>query len=169
MINQGNVSDTGSCFLRLSKLIIPAIVCAMVILFSSLILPVNFKSSNDGNVKDTIPSPSDDTSSIYMVVDEMPEFPGGMDSLTSYLTQRLVYPREALVNRAEGTVYVSFVINTNGSTGKIKILRGIDKSLDRVAIDALRTMPHWKPGKINGKAVRTQVNLPIRFILPISE
>lgn len=152
-----------------SKLLIPLMIVSLFILYGSSMLPEKKQIITPGEVKDTIPSPSEDTSSVYVVVDQMPEFPGGIDSLTSYLTQKIQYPREALVDRVEGTVYVSFVVNTNGSTGKIKVIRGIHKALDRVAIDAVRSMPHWKAGKIKDKPVRTQINLPIRFMLPVSE
>jgi periplasmic protein TonB len=149
-------------------ILILASVC-LVIFFCSLSIPVKDTENYPEQRKDTIPGTAEDTSPVYIVVDEMPEFPGGIDSLTSYLTNRIMYPREALVDRVEGTVFVSFVVNTNGSTGKIKVIRGIHKALDRVAIEAVRSMPHWKAGKIKDKPVRTQINLPIRFMLPPAE
>lgn len=108
----------------------------------------------------------EDESDIFISVDEFPEYPGGPDAMNDYLINKIFYPREALVDRAEGTVIVSFIVNTNGSIGKTKVIKGIHKSLDKIAADAVKGMPLWKAGKIQGKAVRTQVNLPIRFMLP---
>lgn len=153
-------------FLLKRIFILPIIVGCLAILFCSSIPQKKDSTGIAIPLTDTIPSPANDTSSIFVVVDVMPVFPGGIDSLTNYLTKRIVYSREALSDRAEGTVYVSFVINLNGSTSKIKIIKGIHKSLDRIAIEAVRNMPHWKAGMIKGKPVRTQVNLPIRFMLP---
>lgn len=120
-----------------------------------------------GMIADTVKvSESDDESDIFISVDEFPEFPGGTDAMNDYLIKKIFYPREALVDKAEGTVIVSFIVNTNGSISKIKVVKGIHKALDKVASDAVRGMPLWKAGKILGKAVRTQVNLPIRFMLP---
>lgn len=103
---------------------------------------------------------------IFIVVDEFPQFPGGTDAMNDYLIKKIFYPREALVDRAEGTVIVSYIVNTDGSISKIKVINGIHKALDKVATDAVRGMPLWQAGKIQGKAVRTLVNLPIRFMLP---
>jgi TonB family protein len=153
-------------FLLKRIFILPSIVGCLAIMFCSSISQKKNFTDIVIPLTDTIPSPANDTSSIFVVVDVMPVFPGGIDSLTNYLTKRIVYSREALSDRAEGTVYVSFVINLNGSTSKIKIIKGIHKSLDRIAIEAVRNMPHWKAGMIKGKPVRTQVNLPIRFMLP---
>lgn len=111
-------------------------------------------------------SGSEDESDIFISVDEFPEYPGGPEAMNDYLMNKIFYPREALVDRAEGTVIVSFIVNSNGSISKIKVIKGLHKLLDKIAADAVKGMPLWKAGKIQGKAVRTQVNLPIRFMLP---
>ncbi len=113
----------------------------------------------------SVSNPADELG-IYIVVDEFPEYPGGSEAMQEYLTQKVIYPREAIVERVEGTVIVSFIVNNNGSISKIKVIRGLHKALDKIAVDAIKGMPAWKAGKIQGKEVRTQVNLPIRFLLP---
>ncbi len=122
---------------------------------------------NTGTNGDTInkANPTDE-SEIFITVDEFPEYPGGREAMQDYLTQKIVYPRDVVVEGVAGTVIVSFIVNINGSISKIKVIKGLHKSLDKIAVDAIKGMPAWKPGKVKGKEVRTQVNLPIKFLLP---
>jgi protein TonB len=98
-------------------------------------------------------------------VDEMPEFPGGMGALISYLGKTVDYPVIAQENGIQGKVYVAFVINSDGQVSDAKVIRGVDGSLDKEALRVVNGMPKWKPGKQSGRAVRVSFNVPISFVL----
>ena len=103
--------------------------------------------------------------SIYTVVEQAPQYPGGQEALLKYLAENLQYPDLARQKNIEGTVYVSFVVEKNGAVSNVKILRGIGGGCDEEAMRVVRKMSDWTPGYQDGKAVRVSFNLPIRFIL----
>lgn len=100
---------------------------------------------------------------IFYVVEDRPQFPGGDDSLMSYLLNNVEYPQTASDDKVSGTVIVTFVVDKNGDVKNAKILRGVREDLDEAAINVVENMPKWSPGKQRGKAVNVQVNLPITF------
>ncbi len=102
---------------------------------------------------------------IFTVVEVMPQFPGGDEARNKYMQENLTYPDEARKAGIQGTVYVTFVIETDGSVSNVKVLRGVDKSLDEVAVKAIENMPSWKPGMQRGEPVRVQFNMPVKFAL----
>ncbi|MFV0366379.1 MAG: energy transducer TonB [Mangrovibacterium sp.] len=104
-------------------------------------------------------------SEVFIVVEQMPEFPGGVNAMRAYLAKNIKYPVVALENGLQGTVYVSFVVNQDGSIVDVTILRGVDGSLDKEAVRVVQSMPKWKPGKQGGKAVRVSYQVPISFKL----
>lgn len=95
----------------------------------------------------------------------MPEFPGGEAALRRYLANTLQYPRIAIENRIQGTVFVSFVVERDGSISEIRVLRGIGGGCDEEAIRAIQNMPRWKPGRQGAHPVRVRYNLPVAFRL----
>lgn len=95
-----------------------------------------------------------------------PEFPGGLEALYKFITDNLNYPQLALENAIQGKVYVTFVVETDGSVSNVRILRDIGGGCGLEAKRVVKMMPKWKPGKQGGKVVRTQYNLPINFVLP---
>ena len=99
-------------------------------------------------------------------VETDPEFPGGMEALLKFLSDNIVYPQEAKDNKIEGKVYVSFVVEKDGSINNIKVLRDIGGGCGAEVVRVVKLMPKWKPGMQNGKPVRTQYNLPVNFSLP---
>lgn len=99
------------------------------------------------------------------VVEEMPEFPGGQEAMMKYLSGQLKYPEEAVENGVQGAVFVTFVVERDGRISEVKVLRGIGAGCDEESERVVKGMPNWKPGKQNGKLVRTRYNLPIRFKL----
>jgi len=102
---------------------------------------------------------------IFMIVEEMPEFPGGPEALQRYLSQSVRYPVIAQENGIQGRVYIQFVINQNGEVTNATILRGVDPSLDREALRVVEAMPKWKPGKQRNRPVRVSNTVPINFVL----
>jgi periplasmic protein TonB len=102
---------------------------------------------------------------IFTIVEEMPSFPGGDEPRVKFLRDNIVYPQMAKENNIQGTVYVSFVVDTKGKVTDVKLLRGIGGGCDEEAIRVVKLMPPWNPGKQNGKSVRVQFNMPIRFTL----
>ena len=102
---------------------------------------------------------------IFTVVENDPEFPGGMEALYKYLQTSIKYPTIAKENNITGRVYVTFVVEKDGSIANPRILRDIGGGCGQEAIRVVKAMPKWKPGKQRGKAVRVQFNLPVSFNL----
>lgn len=102
---------------------------------------------------------------IFTIVENQPEFPGGMEALYKYLAQNIKYPQLARDNNITGKVYVTFVVEKDGSIANPKVLRDIGGGCGAEAIRVVKSMPKWTPGKQRGKAVRVQFNLPVNFNL----
>ena len=102
---------------------------------------------------------------VFVVVEEMPEFPGGELALRTYIAKAIVYPTVAQENGIQGKVFVTFVVNKDGSVSNAKIARGVDASLDQEALRVVSTLPKWKPGKQRGVPVRVSYTVPISFKL----
>lgn len=103
--------------------------------------------------------------SVYSVTEVPPQFPGGMGKLMEYLASNIKYPQEAKENKIEGKVYLSFIVEPDGSISNVKVLKGIGYGCDKEAARVLKQMPKWSPGKDKGEAVRVKFNIPIRFKL----
>lgn len=102
---------------------------------------------------------------IFTVVEQMPMYPGGDAALMGYLRDNIKYPTVAAENGVQGRVVVGFVVERDGSITDVKILRGVDPSLDREAMRVVKSMPRWNPGKQNGSAVRVKYQVPVSFRL----
>ena len=102
---------------------------------------------------------------IFTVVENDPEFPGGMEALYKYLRQNIKYPQLARDNNITGRVYVTFVVERDGSIANPRVLKDIGGGCGQEAIRVVKSMPKWTPGKQRGKAVRVQFNLPVSFNL----
>lgn len=104
---------------------------------------------------------------IFTVVENMPEFPGGVSAMYQYLGKNIKYPEVAKEAGIQGKVYVQFVVDKDGSITDAKILRGIPggKMCDEEALRVVRAMPKWNPGKQRGKAVKVSYMLPVQFTL----
>ena len=101
----------------------------------------------------------------FMVVENMPEFPGGDLGLMKYIQKNVKYPPIAKEYNITGKVYVSFIVDKSGSVTNVKIVRGVDKNLDAEALRVVKSLPKYKPGKQRGKAVRVMFTIPINFTL----
>jgi protein TonB len=102
---------------------------------------------------------------IFTVVEEQPGYPGGDEARIRFLQENIKYPEEAKELGVQGKVFVTFVVETNGSITDVRVLRGIGAGCDEEAIRVVRNMPKWVPGKQRGVPVRVQFNLPIKFTL----
>lgn len=102
---------------------------------------------------------------IYEIVDQMPEFPGGMNALIKYLRENLQYPKEAQKKGTQGRVAVQFVVEKDGSIGEVGIIRPVDPELDKEAARVISTMPKWTPGSNKGEPVRVKYTVPVMFQL----
>lgn len=96
---------------------------------------------------------------------EMPEFPGGQEALAAFMKKEVKYPKKAKRAGIEGQVVVGFIVDKDGSVTDVTVAKGVDPLLDEEAMRAVRLMPKWRPGMMNGKPVKTKFNLPVRFKL----
>jgi len=99
-------------------------------------------------------------------LETLPGFPGGMDNFYEYILRNARYTPEAKDNRIEGKVFLSFVVNTDGSLDDIKVERGLGAGLDEEAVRVLKNSPRWIPAVRNGTKVPVKYNMPINFSLP---
>lgn len=111
------------------------------------------------------PEPKPEVEKVFDVVEQMPSFPGGPSALMEWLSNNVKYPVVAQENNVQGRVVVSFVVERDGSITDVKVVRGVDPSLDKEASRVVRAMPRWIPGKQNGSAVRVKYNVPVAFRL----
>ncbi len=102
---------------------------------------------------------------IFTVVESMPGYPGGDAARMKFLQENIKYPQMARESGIQGTVYVTFVVETDGSVTDVRVLRGIGGGCDEEAIRVINMMPNWVAGKQRGKPVRVQFNMPIKFTL----
>lgn len=102
---------------------------------------------------------------VFNIVEDMPEFPGGEEALRRYIARNVSYPDYAKKNGIQGKVYVSFVVEKDGSVGRSKVVRGVAPSLDAEALRVMKESPKWTPGKQRGQAVAVSYTVPINFAL----
>ena len=112
------------------------------------------------------PQEEEEEEVVFVVVESMPEFPGGQQALFKYLSENVKYPVIAQENGIQGRVICQFVVNKDGSIVDVEVVRsGGDASLDKEAVRVIKSMPKWKPGKQRGKAVRVKYTVPVNFKL----
>lgn len=103
---------------------------------------------------------------VFVIVETMPEFPGGQAELMKYLSNNVKYPVIAQENGIQGRVVCQFVVERDGSIANVEVVRSSNEaSLDREAVRVIKSMPKWKPGKQRGKAVRVKYTVPVNFKL----
>jgi TonB family protein len=106
-----------------------------------------------------------DDETLYVVVEELPQFPGGEEARMSFIRDNVVYPTEARDAGIQGTVFVTFVIEKDGSISDPRIIRGIGYGCDEEVLRVVGAMPNWIPGRNRGQPVRVQFTMPFRFAL----
>lgn len=116
---------------------------------------------------DSVAAPTDGVAKdeVFMVAEQMPEFPGGMKELLKFLQNNLKYPENAMKNNVQGRVIVQFVVEKDGTLTEFKVARSVDPDLDAEALRVLQIMPKWKPGMQMGKIVRVKFTVPVSFKL----
>ena len=121
---------------------------------------------SDNRQKDTLPPEEEIVGQpIYNVVDQMPEFPGGMDKLLQFINGNMQYPAEARKKGIQGRVTVQFIVDEDGHITEPNIVRSVDPFLDKEALRIIKTLPQWKPGTLKGKAVKVKYTVPVTFRL----
>jgi TonB family protein len=106
---------------------------------------------------------------IYTPLEQMPAFPGGNSALSNWISRNLKYPAIAEENGIQGKVTCTFVVDFDGSVTDVKVISGVDVSLDKEAIRVLENMPSWIPGMQLGAFVRIKYTIPITFRLQVSK
>lgn len=102
---------------------------------------------------------------IFKISEDMPEFPGGEGALMAYLSSKVKYTQMAREGNIQGTVYVQFIVEKDGSVSTVELLRELGSGLDEIALEAVRSMPDWSPGKQRGVPVRVAMTVPFKFKL----
>ena len=121
------------------------------------------ESMNERNLlKEDNPKASED---VFDVMEELPEYPGGLTECIRFLSRNIVYPKVPQEKGIQGRVIVQFIIDKDGSIVSPKVVQSIHPDLDKEALRVISIMPKWKPGKVQGKGVRCKFTLPISFRL----
>jgi TonB family protein len=114
------------------------------------------------SIKDTVPTKD---SKIFTSVEQVPEFPGGLNAFYDFLSKNIKYPDECRKKGIQGRVIISFVVEEDGALSNFQIARGVENDIDKEALRVLKSSPKWVPGYQNGKPVRVAYAVPISFTL----
>lgn len=120
----------------------------------------------DLTVSPSAPKPTVQNGETFTVVEQMPEYPGGMKALMSYLAENIQYPAECQKAGIQGRVIVQFVVKADGSLDNFEIKHSVNPLLDAEALRVIKTTPKWKPGTQHGKPVDVKFTIPVTFSLP---
>jgi TonB family protein len=182
-ISLGLIAKTINTFMdknNLEKGLYQKAIVLMFIFDMSLFLPdLNVNAGNEDNAsgkkdlnEEFIEMPvaaksqhDDPDKMVFMVVEKMPEYPGGDKEMFEFIASNIEYPAQAKKKGIQGRVYVTFVIEQDGRVSDVRILRGIGGGCDEEALRVVKAMPKWSPGIQKGKPVRVQYNLPLSFKL----
>ena len=110
-------------------------------------------------------APEVEEEEVYIIVEQMPGFPGGEEALLKYISDHMEYPTMAIERGIEGRVTVRFVVNKDGYVENVEVIRGVHELLDKEAVRVIKSLPRWNPGKQNGVAVAVYYNVPVNFTL----
>ena len=155
---------------KLKPLLIVPVVLSLALIFafsdSVTIMDIeNLPSEQTDTIKSERPAykPPEE---IYIVVEEMPKYPGGEDALYEYIYSAIEYPADALENKISGEVTVRFSVTKKGDISQATVLKGVDESLDAEAIRIVAKMPKWTPGTQAGRPVNVWKVVKIQFQPP---
>ena len=135
----------------------------------------NEKGTEDRNITKTLKDevvvekkeekPKEVKEEVFRSVEQMPQFPGGEAALMKYVQSHINYPPMAAENNVQGRVVVQFVVDKTGKVGEVKVVRSVDKDLDKEAVRVCKSLPKFTPGRQNGQAVSVWYTLPVTFKL----
>ena len=108
---------------------------------------------------------AESTEKMYVVVEQMPAFPGGDAALMKYLSENIKYPKAAEKAGEQGRVVVNFIVEKDGAISNVNVVRSVTPTLDAEAVRVIKAMPKWVPGKQDGQFVRVKYNVPVSFRL----
>jgi TonB family protein len=132
----------------------------------SYTVPVNFQLQEGNTNNKNLAGNGNPGKPTFTMVEEMPQFPGGIEALRSFVASTMKYPTIALENGIQGQVIVEFVVDKTGKVTNAKVSHGVDPSLDKEALRIVNSMPNWEPGKQQGENVDVTFGMPINFNLP---
>ena len=142
------------------------------LLEGDVLAPVPESLEEDGETTEGLVVPNTNTcvedeqrSGVYMIVEQMPEFPSGDKGLYQFIADNIKYPAEAKEEGIKGRVFVNFIVEPDGSVSDIRVLRGIGGGCDEEAVRVVESMPKFKPGMQDGEAVRVSYTVPVFFRL----
>ena len=169
MMNKKKTNGAGHIKYALFAIPAFALLLAGNISCSSEATKTDDVKENATSVKtDTVEAPAekaDTKDEVFMVVEQMPEFPGGVQELMSFLSKNIKYPASAMESNIQGRVIVQFVVEKDGTPTEFKVMRSVDPALDAEALRVMKEMPKWKPGIQRGQAVRVKYTVPVTFRL----
>ena len=127
---------------------------------------INFQTAvNEVVVEKPVEKPVEKTEEVFQSVEQMPQFPGGEVALMKFLQSHINYPPMAAENNVQGRVVVQFVVDKTGKVGEVKVVRSVDKDLDKEAVRVCKSLPKFTPGRQNGQPVSVWYTLPVTFKL----
>ncbi|MDR1517712.1 MAG: TonB family protein [Dysgonamonadaceae bacterium] len=179
MVNKFNVSQLKQRIMMMNRTKSPAAKLAkyLTILPMAILLitansayaqstqPSEPTKYQDNSLQDKKPKKVGQSEEVFSMVDQPPQFNGGVEALFKFLSDNLVYPKAALEKGIQGHVIVNFIVGKDGSIDSVAVVKGIDPSLDKEALRVVSAMPKWIPGKHRGVAARVIYTLPIAFEL----
>ncbi len=103
---------------------------------------------------------------VYEMVEQMPEFPGGMEAMMKFISANIHMPQPAIDSGASGTVYISLVVENDGTIDDVHVLKDpLGHGCGQEAVRVVKLMPKWKPGKMNGREVAVRYTLPVKYVV----
>jgi TonB family protein len=153
---------------RTSKWLLSTYVFAVTMIGTAAILIAGCEGREDGELifeKKILTKEELGNTKVFSVVEEQPEFPGGIKEMYRFLGENIKYPERASKAYVSGRVFLSFIVTEKGEMADIQVLKGIGFGCDEEAVRVLSKFPTWKPGKQNGNPVNVRYNLPINFQL----
>lgn len=103
--------------------------------------------------------------SVFTIVEQMPEFPGGKEAFSQFIAKHIKYPQSLVEQGVEGNVYIRFIVHSNGALSSFQVLRSPNPELSKEGLRLMKLMPNWVPGKNMGKNVPVYYIVPVRFKL----
>lgn len=123
------------------------------------------KKINAGGIEIQVSAADTSLNAVFCSVGEMPEFPGGTTKLIAFAKSKIKYPKTAVNDNVQGSVFLQFIIDKKGMVIERKIFKGVRYDLDSICLSMLSQMPKWKPGRLNGRPLDVHERWEIRFVL----